>query len=411
MSRLVSVLRPLRSRGRGSALLSIAVTASIGAGCLTPQPAPQPQPDRRGEIWDAGDRGKLLTIGVFDDYNEILRGTTATDRHLGLHYFDLKGLVSGIRCIGHGRVTQMPADAEPGVRCEGIGGVSTLTCTDGRTVETEYKIEPDCSVGWGLGTDQYGNTLSFVYGLPEERAEEVVRREMRQASRRAPLETYKPSEVRAERGFSTGTAFAIDGEGHFVTSHHVVADTDRIWIVDAEGEEHPITYVRGDAENDVALLKAEGFRANGLPVRRAETLRKGDRVIALGYPLVSIQGQEQKATFGRVNALSGAMGDERFLQVDAPIQPGNSGGPLLDRRGNVVGIVTATLNQVETFHSSGVVPQNVNYALRTEFLFDLLRLEDAEASEPVRQEELSSANVVDSTEDSVFLIIARAAEE
>ncbi len=116
----------------------------------------------------------------------------------------------------------------------------------------------------------------------------------------------------------------------------------------------------------------EGFITSSLPVRPTTELRKGDDVIALGYPLVSIQGQEQKATFGRVNALSGATGDDRFLQIDAPIQPGNSGGPLLDAHGNVIGIVTATLNQLETFRAAGVVPQNVNYALRTSFLFDLL---------------------------------------
>ena len=118
MSRLARRLPNNRStHGPRSIVLAIAIVASIGAGCLTPRA--DPEPDRTGEIWDDGDRGKLLTLGVFDDYNEILRGTTSTDRHLGLHYFDLKGLVSGIRCIGHGRVTQIPADSEPGVNCEG----------------------------------------------------------------------------------------------------------------------------------------------------------------------------------------------------------------------------------------------------------------------------------------------------
>ena len=170
----------------------------------------------------------------------------------------------------------------------------------------------------------------------------------------------------------------------------------------------------GDAENDVALLRADSFRASALPIRPTAEVRKGDGVVALGYPLVSIQGQEQKATFGRVNALSGAMADERFIQVDAPIQPGNSGGPLLDERGNVIGVVTATLNQVETFRAAGVVPQNVNYALRTEFVTKLLGGADSPdpaPSERVLVETPPLVSVVDQAEASVYLVIARSAPE
>ena len=83
-----------------------------------------------------------------------------------------------------------------------------------------------------------------------------------------------------------------------------------------------------------------------LSVASSRDLLKAQDVFTLGYPLITLTGQEQKASFGRVNALSGIQGDIRFLQIDVPVQPGNSGGPLLSRDGRVVGVVTATLNQL-----------------------------------------------------------------
>ena len=378
------------------------------AGCaLAPPPPPT---EARLEA-----SGRTVTaIGVFDDYNEILRGRATTDPVLHLQFLDFTGVVSGIRCVGHGRITHMPPGTAIPVDCEGWKGITQVTCTDGRALEIDYTVEKSCSTGWGTGLDQYENTLSFVFGLPEDEAEDAVRREMRRASRRRPLETYDPGEVRAEQGYSTGTAFAVRPDGWLVTSHHVVAGTDRIWLIDDEGNEHPVEYVAGDEENDVALLHARGFSSRALPIRRTETLRKGDDVIALGYPLVSLQGQEQKATFGRINAMSGAMGDTRFLQVDAPIQPGNSGGPLLDVSGNVVGVVTATLDQVQTFRSAGVVPQNVNYVLRAEYVLDLLARasdEGIDPSEALRRDASNVGDVVGRAEGAVYLVIARSAED
>jgi hypothetical protein len=87
-----------------------------------------------------------------------------------------------------------------------------------------------------------------------------------------------------------------------------------------------------------------------------------------------ILGQEVKATFGRVNALSGARGDGRFLQIDAAIQPGSSGGPVLNALGEVVGMATRSADEALIRRKYRATPQNVNYALKGEYLIRAMRL-------------------------------------
>ncbi|MGH0036775.1 MAG: S1C family serine protease [Myxococcota bacterium] len=378
-------------------LLLLATEGCAGGGS-EPAPAAQSVSGRRA----------ISVVGVFDDYNEVLRGKGMVDNDLHVHFLDFKGLVSGIRCVGHGRLTHVGERTRWNRTCDAVVGVSTVTCSDGRQVELQYELEPDCRSAHGAGKDQYGNLLSFVYGLDLDAAEKSVRAELRRSSARPPLPVYDPSEVRSQQGFSTGTGWFVSDAGHLVTSEHVVAGSTRIRVLDAEGVEHEVEYLAGDVDNDVALLRVVDLRGEPLKLRRAGSMRKGEEVFALGYPLIQLQGQEQKATFGRVNALSGAEGDTRFLQVDVPIQPGNSGGPLLDMKGQVVGVVTATLDQVVSFRAAGVIPQNVNYAIRSDYVLDLLSAHlPAVAAESKGAAEVAPEDLVEKVEGSVVLLVAR----
>ena len=101
-------------------------------------------------------------------------------------------------------------------------------------------------------------------------------------------------------------------------------------------------------------------------LREGVPVRAGDPVVALGYPLSGLLSSDANLSVGNVSALAGLRDDSRYLQISAPVQPGNSGGPLLDTSGQLVGIVTAKLDAVRFARFTGDIPQNVNFALKAE---------------------------------------------
>jgi S1-C subfamily serine protease len=209
--------------------------------------------------------------------------------------------------------------------------------------------------------------------------------------------------LRMQPRLRSGTAFLISASGYLLTAAHVVENRSQITIHTASGEVAAEVISR-DRANDVALLRAE-MTGTPLYLASARDIRRGQEVMTLGYPLVEMQGESQKATFGRVNALSGLEDDVRFIQTDTNIQPGNSGGPLLSADGRVVGVMTATINQRAVADSAGTVAQNVNFALKTDYILPLLpsdALPEAVAPEPLADFEATAAFA----EGSVFRVTA-----
>lgn len=129
----------------------------------------------------------------------------------------------------------------------------------------------------------------------------------------------------------------------------------------------------------------------------------------MGYPLIGLLGQEQKATFGRVNSLSGPLGDFRFIQIDVPIQPGNSGGPLLNKHGQAIGVVVATLNQLEAWKAGGTIPQNVNYAIKSDYALPLIEASVSSQGKTKidKNFEMDYSGLIKYLEKSVILVLAR----
>jgi S1-C subfamily serine protease len=218
----------------------------------------------------------------------------------------------------------------------------------------------------------------------------------------APTPTITPDE-----NVRFGTAFFASEDGYLITCHHVIKDAKEITIVLSDGTNLPARIVQADKVNDVALLKTD-TTSKALPVSDSSHLTKGEEVFTLGYPHIGVQGQEQKATFGRVNSVSGIQDDIRFIQIDVPIQPGNSGGPLIDSKGQVVGIVTSTLDPYATLITSGSIPQNVNYAIKADYFLPLVRNLGGKLKEgPAERQITNMSDAVRDSELSVALVLAK----
>jgi S1-C subfamily serine protease len=163
---------------------------------------------------------------------------------------------------------------------------------------------------------------------------------------------------------SSGTCFAVSPNG-VLTSHHVVANADRIEIRFGKGEAVEGAIVRQSRASDLAVLRVAATPAF-LDFAPDRSIILGQQVFTLGFPATSILGDDTKFTEGSISSLSGVMGDASFFQMSVPVQPGNSGGPVVNLNGEVVGVVAATA-AVEAFYSStGALPQNVNWASKIE---------------------------------------------
>lgn len=202
--------------------------------------------------------------------------------------------------------------------------------------------------------------------------------------------------------FSTGSGFFVSEDGYFVTAAHVVGQSSVVSIVSPSGDLRAALVAKDD-RNDIALLKVEG-RFSFLQIRDSRTVRLGEVVATVGFPNPTIQGRQPKFSKGEIAGLSGLGDDPSSFQVSVPVQPGNSGGPLFDAAGRVVGVVVAKLRAEAVLEDTGSLPENVNYAVKSSLLLDLLRTANA------RIDELSiGAESGESQEDSIPRAVAACA--
>jgi TPR repeat protein len=176
--------------------------------------------------------------------------------------------------------------------------------------------------------------------------------------------------IAQSRPEASGTGFFITQDGYLITNEHVVEDAAQLRLVTAAGI-ISAKVMKVDTANDLALLKAEGKFA-ALPVATSRTVKLGGTVATIGFPNIGFQGFAPKFARGEIGSLSGLEDDARYFQISVPVQPGNSGGALVDEHGNVVGVVSGKLSAKATLLMSGALPENVNYAVKSSFLLSFL---------------------------------------
>jgi S1-C subfamily serine protease len=166
----------------------------------------------------------------------------------------------------------------------------------------------------------------------------------------------------------SGTGIVIDSQGHVLTNNHVTAGCGDLRVVDNTGSTSSAELIASDAINDLALLGSERRWTGWASFRDSHGLQPGESLVVTGFPLNGLVSPEMAVTTGSLTALAGMGGDTRMFQFSAPIQPGNSGGPVMDSNGRVVGIASAVINGLVVAAMAGVLPQNVNFAIKTDTL-------------------------------------------
>ncbi len=180
---------------------------------------------------------------------------------------------------------------------------------------------------------------------------------------RAPSRSSK-----MEPALGTGTGFIINDRGDVVTNSHVAGRCSRLSFA-LNGQ--PLAngrLIAVDAKNDLAVVNFSLPGATTAVLSDAAKQSLGEDLLVFGYPLIGILSTSGNLTRGSVSALDGIDDDARYMQISAPVQPGNSGGPVMDAAGRVIGVVTYKLDALTAVKASGDIPQNVNFALKVSVL-------------------------------------------
>lgn len=197
----------------------------------------------------------------------------------------------------------------------------------------------------------------------------------------------------------TGSGVFVTTDGHVLTAEHVIRGATEIQVVTQDGRRVPARVQSASRSLDLAVLTTDIRPSAFLPVRLVRPT-SGTRVFTVGYPLPGVLGQEPKVSDGIINAASGIRDDAGFMQVSIPIQPGNSGGPVVTEDGVLVGIVTSSAAIAPFVERTGTIPQNVNWAVHSSLATTLLGIEGQRP--PVRTR---TQAIADALKASVLILI------
>jgi S1-C subfamily serine protease len=242
----------------------------------------------------------------------------------------------------------------------------------------------------------YGSEIGFmVYGngntiLMEniEIKQEFTKEDLKNLLSEHSIETNEDDKVINSKNNKTdwkgnGTGFFIDKKGYIATNYHVIDDANEIqieFIRNGVKQYFPANVIKSDKQNDISIIKiiSSDFKPfSKLPFKFKTNISDvGSNVFALGYPLLNLMGNEIKFTDGKISSKTGIRGDITSYQISVPIQPGNSGGPLFDFDGNLIGITSSGINRKLD------ITENVNYAIKSSYLKNLIDVLDYKLSLP-----------------------------
>ena len=261
-------------------------------------------------------------------------------------------------------------------------GQGTLTWPDGQRYVGEFK--DDKFNGQGIEYASDGSVLQMGIWANGEfvRSTNVTP----PAARQSPPVAASPSPPSSGAKASSGTAFRI-ASGQFVTNHHVINGCNWLTVDGKLGGR----LLASDQTRDLALVSVPNDSGPIASIRTTR-IQLNESITAAGFPLEGAFSGIA-ITNGTISRLSGLRGDTGEVQISAPVQPGNSGGPLLDTAGNVIGVVSSKLNALKVAGASGDIPQNVNFAINGSSLRAFLDAKNVNYKEVGNERELTGVQI------------------
>jgi S1-C subfamily serine protease len=267
--------------------------------------------------------------------------------------------------------------------------------------------------GW-MQVAKEGESIGWVHG--DSLKEESVAPPAPQQQAQAVKEPTPPS--------GTGSGFFVSKMGHVITNAHVVQNCKKVTIGDNANKQVPAEIINTDSSNDLALLKLSTLEMASAASKsliqklgivvvplaskgllRSEDVRLGEKVLVAGYPFGEFFSNTIKVTVGVVSATRGAGDDSGQFQLDAAVQPGNSGGPIYDSGGNIVGVVISQLDKLKMAKAIGSLPENVNFGIKASTVRQFLTSSGLPSKKSERTEEKSTEQLAEIAKNQALMVM------
>jgi S1-C subfamily serine protease len=268
-----------------------------------------------------------------------------------------------------------------------------------------------------------------------QRRAEIALKEREEAKRQAKLERERQRRAEIARNkskpnsstppqFGTGSGFFVSKSGHVVTNAHVVNGCIRITVGDSANTQSRAALVSTDRRNDLALLRLGSLEmasaetkslikklgikvvplvAHGL--LRSEDVELGESVLVAGFPYGELYSNTIKVTGGMVSAVRGIADNSGQFQMDAAAQSGNSGGPIYDENGNIVGVVVAQLNKFNVAKATGSLPENVNFGIKASTVRQFLTSSGLPSKWSTRSKKMSTKELAKIAQKQTLMVM------
>jgi hypothetical protein len=294
---------------------------------------------------------------------------------------------------GHGTFTFASGDKYVGAwKNDKEHGQGTYTWIDGSKYTGNF-IDGDFN-GYGklVYNDGYVEEGNWVDGILSTYSKSIEENKVENNNKNSYTDNSKVFPA------ASGTAFSISKDGYLITNDHVISDCVRL-TAHNDNLKSEAKVILNDPLNDVALLKTDLSRLTALPfsINKAALMQE---IYVAGFPFGDYYSSSVKVTKGIVSALSGMGNNFSNFQIDAALQPGNSGGPVIDEKGNLIGVAVAKLDQSATFDDFGTLPENTNFAIKTgviKNILDAAKIKPRQANKKNLSRDKLATLIVDST--------------